>query len=183
MTPAFANATRETRFEPRGLRSMTKAGKGSSSPLNAKNSSHGVRAAEELVAVGGRGSGEAGVLSWGMMQEMSLRCQPRCTPARVGGDPDGLARTLTPCSPAPPAHAIPQCASCKGAGVSGCRGVRAQGCRGTGVSGCRGAVRQPLAAAPVPWAYCAGKKALPLCGGAAGGLCPRGAAWLPGPSR
>lgn len=117
MTPAFANATREMWFEPRGLRSVTKVGKGSSSPLNAKNSSRRVRAAEELVMAGGRASREAGVPLHGMLQEMSPRCQLWCTLARAGRDPDGLICTLTLCSPPPPAHAIPRCAPCRGAAV------------------------------------------------------------------
>lgn len=41
---------REMWFKPRGLQSMTKEGRGSSSPPKAKNSSPGVKAGEELVA-------------------------------------------------------------------------------------------------------------------------------------
>lgn len=42
MTLAFTNAVGEMRFEPRGLRSVTKAGTGSSKPPKAKNSSRRV---------------------------------------------------------------------------------------------------------------------------------------------
>lgn len=60
---------------------------------------------------------------------------------------------------------------CRSAGMPRCRDAEVQGCRGAEVSRCRGVEVQgcSLPAVPVLQAHCAGKKELPLCGGAAGG--------------
>lgn len=148
MTLAFANETRGMRFEPRGLRSVTKAGKGSSSPPKAKNSPHGVRAAEELVAAGGRVSREAGVPSHGVLQ-ISPRCWPWRMLAKVGRNPDGLA-----CTPTPTALLLPSTPSL--------------GVHPVGVQGCGDAVCRPRGE------LCREEGAAIVRGGSGGPLSPRG---------